>query len=236
MSSASSPPPARSSASSGRGGDAVGCVPAGRGAERDAGQHDADDRRVGLQRQRRRTGASSRTPRISSTSTATAATKTSSAARPRRQHVSGPAARPRRPRGPRSAGRRARRHARVRRAPEPPVEVDHGRAARPAALRLDRDERVDGGDDARRRDERDRARVVDGRRGEAEARAIRRGEEGEPADDASDSGVASAPSRSITAPVASAWWVRLRPTSVNGTPLASTAAAASGSAQALNSA
>ncbi len=46
----------------------------------------------------------------------------------------------------------------------------------------------------------------------------------------------TAPIRSITAGVASAWWVRLRPIIVNGMPLASTASAASGSAHALNSA
>src|SRR5215204_3128882 len=42
--------------------------------------------------------------------------------------------------------------------------------------------------------------------------------------------------RATISGVAGAWWVRFRPTIVNGTPLSTTAAAASGSTQALNSA
>ncbi len=53
---------------------------------------------------------------------------------------------------------------------------------------------------------------------------------------ASAAGVPIARSRSMTAGVACAWWVRLRPIIVSGTPLAKTISAASGSTKALNSA
>src|SRR5215213_11002042 len=128
-------------------------------------------------------GASSRTPRISSTSTAPDATKTISGASPRGS-TSAPQPGDRLDHQiPEPWDVEGRRHARVRPLTEPAVEIDHGRAARPAPRRLDRHEGVDGRDHARRGDERDGAGIVHRRRGESEPGAVRRAEEGQPAGD-----------------------------------------------------
>ena len=69
-----------------------------------------------------------------------------------------------RARGPRSAARRAPAPPARSAGPEAAVEVDDGHAARPAPLGLDRDEGVGAAHQARVDQQRDGARVVDGRR------------------------------------------------------------------------
>ena len=122
--------------------------------------------------------------------------------------------------------------------PRRAAQVDDGRAARPAALELDRDERVlarasrRGPRPARRRT--DRAPAA--RRGRARSRRSAAKNASQPATASPSPPPTARRAAPRTSGVASAWWVRLRPTMVNGTPAARTRSTASGSTPALNSA